>query len=111
MTAIDPRAEINLRTTGEWVSAERPLSQPVTDAWVRHFENLARASHVPAVAHSDDARAWIEVRMAKISRAQQVADTMNAAYSLVAWANAADAGPIGSPVADNIRAWWARARP
>lgn len=111
MTAIDPRSEINVRTTGDWVSAELPLTQPVTEAWARHYERLARATDVPAVAQRDDGRAWIEVRLPARSRPHQVAETMNSARDLVARADAADESPIGLPAEAAIRAWWARARP
>jgi hypothetical protein len=110
MTAIDPHADINLRATNDWVSAELPLTAPVTDAWARHYERLARATGVPALAHSDDGRARIEVRLPTRSGPQQVVDTMNAARSLVAETDRADEGPIGPPAADSIRAWWAGTR-
>jgi hypothetical protein len=73
--------------------------------------SLARVMDVPAVAHADDGHAWIEVRLPASSRQAQVADTMNAARNLVARVNSADEGPIGSPVEDIIRTWWANARP
>jgi len=111
MTAIDPRAELNVRTTSEWVSADLPLVQPVTDAWALHYESLARAMEVPAVAHTDDGHAWIEVRLPAGSDPEQVADTMDAARDLVERANTANAVPIGSPAEDSMRAWWAGARP
>jgi hypothetical protein len=111
MTAIDRRAEVNLRTTGEWVSAELPLTEPVTDGWTRHFERLARASEVPAVAHTDQTHAWIEVRLSASSRPEQVADTMNAVCDLVARSGTADESGVGWPAEASVRAWWASARP
>jgi len=111
LTAIDPRREISVRSTSEWVSAELPLIAPVTDAWARHYDSLARGNDVPAVAHTDDGRAWIEVRLPVGSRQDQVADTMNAARDLVGLADTADENPIGVAAEDSIRAWWANARP
>jgi hypothetical protein len=111
MTAIDRRAEINVRTTDEWVSVELTLSGAVTDAWTRRYERLAHATDVPAVAHTDDGRAWIEVKVPARSRPEHVADTMNAARELVARADTADESPVASPVEDSVRAWWASTRP
>lgn len=111
MAAIDPHAEIRLRGSGDGVSVEVPLVQPVTDAWARQYERLARASDVPAVARIDEDRAWIEVRLPATSRPDQVADTMNAARDLVARADTADEIPIDSSVERSIGAWWASTRP
>jgi hypothetical protein len=108
MTAIDPHADLHLRTAGEWVIAELPLVGPVTPAWTEQYDRLAGATEVPAAAHSDDGRAWLEVRLPVRSHPEQVADTMSAARDLVARADATDPGP---PAADGIRAWWANARP
>src|SRR5262245_40859888 len=110
MTAIDPRAEINLRTTDEGVSAELPLIQPVTDAWVHRYDSLARTMDVPAVARTDDGRARIEVRLPATSRPRQVADTMNAARDLLARTDTAIESPITTPADASIRAWWASTR-
>ena len=111
MTAIDAHAEITLRTTDEQVSAELPLTEPVTEAWARRYGNLARATDVPAVAHTADGRAWIEVRLPGRSDLELVNATMNAARDLVARADATDADPIGTPVEDGIRTWWKNSRP
>ena len=111
MTAVDRRAEIIVRRTDEWVSVELPLIGAVTDAWTRQYERLAHARDVPAVAHTDDGRAWIEVELPARSRPDQVADTMNAARDLVTHTDSADESPAGAPVEDSVRAWWASARP
>src|SRR5262245_29013387 len=112
MAAIDPYAKINIHTTTEWVSAELPLMQPVTDGWVHRFERLARATDVPAVARTGGGRAWIEVKLPATSRPHLVAETMNAARGLVARVDAAgEEGPIALPAADAIRVWWANSRP
>jgi hypothetical protein len=110
MTAIDPRAEIEVRSEVERVSVELPLAEPVTEAWARRYEGLARAADVSALAHTDDGHAWIEVRLAGASHQDQVAETLNAARDLVARTDAAEAGPIGSPAEAGVRAWWAGAR-
>src|SRR5690242_8767069 len=93
MTAIDAHAEITLRTTDEQVSAELPLTEPVTEAWARRYASLARATDVPAVAHTGDSRAWIEVRLPGRTRLELVTATMNAARDLVARTDAAVADP------------------
>ncbi|MCP2325025.1 hypothetical protein HDA40_003532 [Hamadaea flava] len=111
MAALDPRAEISLHTTGEWVTVELPLLQPVTGVWARQYERLARAAAVPADVHTDDERAWIEARLPAISRPEQVSDTLNAARDLVARTDPADGSPIGSPAETSIRVWWSNARP
>jgi hypothetical protein len=111
MTAIDPHTEIKLRTTGERVSAELPLIQPVTDAWVHRYERLAQAMGVPAVAHHENERGWIEVHLPANSHPRQVADTMNAARRLIAQAEVTRQNPIGLLVEDSIRAWWTSAQP
>jgi hypothetical protein len=63
MTAIDRHAGINVRATDEWVCVELRLDKPVTDVWARRFESLAQANNVPAIAHTADGRAWLEVRL------------------------------------------------
>jgi hypothetical protein len=110
MTGIDSHAEISLRTTSEWVTVELPLTQSVTHAWARRYESLALAMEVPAVARTDDTRAWIEVRLPATSRPNQVTNALNAARELVTRADTADGSPTGSPAEDSIRAWWAGTR-
>ena len=111
MTAIDPHAEINVHTTGEWVSVELPLAEAVDDAWVRRYEGLATDADVPAVAHTANRRAWIEVRLPVRSHPDQVADVLNAARDLVARADQVGPVRIRSSAEESIRQWWAKSRP
>jgi hypothetical protein len=111
MTAIDSHAQINLRTTGDGVSAELPLVEPVTHEWAGHYAELARTADIPALARVEDGRAWIEVRLPAGSRHRRVAETMNAARDLVTQTDAVTSGVRDPLVEAGVRAWWARTRP
>ena len=120
MTAIDPHGELELGSEGDDVTARLPLTQPVTEAWTRRYDSLARATNVPARAHTDNGRAWIAVRMPADRRPAQVADTMNAARNLIRETDAVDdsttgsresPSSLGSPGEAGVHQWWASTRP
>ena len=119
MTAIDPHGELELGSEGDEVTARLPLTQPVTEAWMRRYDSLARAAGVPARAHTDNDRAWIALRVPADRRPAQVADTMNAARYLVGESDAVGDSPAGSPESPSslgspgeagVRQWWAGTR-
>jgi hypothetical protein len=117
MTTIDPHGEIGLDSEGDRVTARMPLTEPVTDAWVRRYDSVARATDVPARAHTNNGRGWIVVQVPADCRPAQVADTMNAARDLVTETDALDDSSAagsprsprsqGSPGEAGVRAWWA----
>jgi hypothetical protein len=50
MTDIDPKSDIELHTVDEHVIARVPLTDSVTEEWLRCYQRLARATGVPAQA-------------------------------------------------------------
>jgi len=110
MTAIDPHADIEVHADGEFVSAELPLTDHVTETWAYRYEGLARAVDVWARAHTDNGHAWIEVRVPAASGPEQVAETLNEARSLVAEADATIEDAARSSAETGVRVWWAGTR-
>jgi hypothetical protein len=113
MTAIDPHGDIELNSDGDRVIAQLPLTEPVTEEWLRRYESMAAATDVPARAHAAQGRAWIIVQVPADGRSAQVADTMSRARDLVRAVDAAgDRSPESrrSPGEAGVREWWASTR-
>ena len=84
MTDIDPHSDIELLTSDEQLVARVPLRGHVTDAWLRTYQQLARADRVPAHAESGLDRAWLVVNVPAGGSHQDVTATMDSARSLIA---------------------------
>jgi hypothetical protein len=109
MTDIDPGADIELRQADEHVIARVPLAGQVTDEWIRCYQRLARATDVPVEVQAYPDRVWIVVCVSASSNRSAVAETMDAARSLLAEADAtATRGPPTAATEAIIRDWWNR---
>jgi uncharacterized membrane protein len=111
MTDIDRQADIELQSSDEHVIVRIPLAGQVTDGWIRCYHRLAQATDVPVQAQADPDRAWIVVSMPASSDHAEVAETMDAARTLIAEADlAAIRTHAGAHAEATIRDWWSRNR-
>jgi hypothetical protein len=110
MTDIDPRADIELHPAGEQVTVRVPLAGQVSSEWLRCYRKLALASAVPAQARADHDRAWIVVSVRAGSDQAGVVATLDAAWALVAQADAAARPPATAKAEAIVRGWWAGRR-
>ena len=110
MTDIDPKSDIELHTVNEHVIARVPLTESVTEEWLRCYQRLARATGVPAQAHAHPDRAWIVVSVSADGNQREVTATMDAARALIAEADASQRAPAAAQAETVIRDWWDRRR-
>jgi hypothetical protein len=109
MTDIDPGSDIELRRAREHVVARVPLTEQVSSEWIRCYQRLALAMDVPVRAEVHAGRAWIVVRVPAGSSRAEVAETMDAARTLLAEADGATAGGHATADAEaTIQDWWRR---
>jgi hypothetical protein len=111
MTDVDPRADIELRSTDEQVTVRIPLAGAVTGEWLRCYQKLALAAEVPVQAQARHDRAWIVVSVPVASDHGEVAAMMDAARALIAEADAAaERLPETVKAEASVRDWWAGLR-
>ena len=110
MTDIDPKSDIELHTVNEHVIARVPLTESVTEEWLRCYQRLARATGVPAQAQAHPGRAWIVVSVSADGNQREVTATMDAARTLIAEADASQRAPAVAQAETVIRDWWDRRR-
>jgi hypothetical protein len=110
MTDIDPKSDIELHTGNEHVVVRVPLTESVTEEWLRCYQRLARATGVPAQAQAHPDRAWIVVTVSADGNQREVTATMDAARALIAEADAAERAPAAAQAERIVRDWWARRR-
>jgi len=110
MTDIDPKSDIELHTVNEHVIARVPLTESVTEEWLRCYQRLARATGVPAQAQAHPGRAWIVVSVSADGNQREVTATMDAARALIAEADASQRAPAAAQAETVIRDWWDRRR-
>ena len=110
MTDIDPKSDIELHTGNEHVVVRVPLTESVTEEWLRCYQRLARATGVPAQAQAHPGRAWIVVSVSADGNQREVTATMDAARALIAEADASQRAPAVAQAETVIRDWWDRRR-
>ena len=110
MTDIDPKSDIELHTGNEHVVVRVPLTESVTEEWLRCYQRLARATGVPAQAQAHPGRAWIVVSVSADGNQREVTATMDAARTLIAEADASQRAPAAAQAETVIRDWWDRRR-
>ena len=111
MTDIDPQADIEVHLADEHVTAKVPLDGPVTNEWLRCYQELALAAQVPVQAEALHGRAWLVVSMPASSDQAEVVATMDGARVLITEADAAADRPATATQTEaSVRDWWARSR-
>ena len=110
MTDIDPQADLEVHFAGEQMTVKVPLAGPVTGEWLDCFQELARATKVPAQVQADRDRPWVVVRVPAGSDQAGVAATLDAACALVAEADATMRPPATAKPEAIARDWWAGRR-
>jgi hypothetical protein len=110
MTDIDPAADIEFHSADGHVTVRVPLTGLVTSEWLGRYQQLARATGVPAQAQAHRDRAWIVVRVPTGSDDGEVVAALDAAHALIAEADAAER-PLATAKAEAVaREWWAGRR-
>jgi uncharacterized membrane protein len=110
MTAINPDASIQLHTARRHIVATVPLTGQVSAEWIGSYQRLARATGVPARAEQGPDGARLIVRVSADCSSAEAAETMDAAGSLLADADASAArahsraGTAETAISD----WWRR---
>jgi hypothetical protein len=107
MTDIDPRADIEVQPAEKHVTVRVPVAGPVTGEWLRAYQKLARAAKVPVQAEAHHDRVWMVVDVPASSNQRQVTATLDAAWALMAEADAAERPSLAEAAA---RDWWAGRR-
>jgi len=110
MTDIDPEADIEFHSVDGHVTVRVPLAGLVTSEWLGCYQELARATDVPAQAQARRGRAWIVVRVPASSDEGEVVAALDAARALIAEADAAERPPATAEAEAIVRQWWARRR-
>jgi hypothetical protein len=107
MTDIDPQADIEVHPDDEHVTVRMPVAGPVTGEWLRYFRKLALATEAPVQVQGHLGRAWIVVSVPAISDQTEIVATLDAAWALVAKADAAERPSPAAEAETTIRGWWA----
>jgi hypothetical protein len=110
MTDIDPAADIEFRSADGHVTVRVPLTGLVTSEWLGCYQQLARATGVPAQAQAHRDRAWIVVRVPADGDDGEVVAALDAARALIAEADAAERPPATAKAEAVAREWWAGRR-
>jgi hypothetical protein len=105
MTDIDPQADIEIYPTDDYMTVRVPVAGPVNGQWLRSYQKLALAAEVPVQAEAHHDRTWIVVRLPSSSDQGQVVATLDAAWALIAEADAAERP---STAEATVRDWWGR---
>jgi uncharacterized membrane protein len=107
MTDIDRQADIEIYPTDDYVTVRVPVAGPVNGQWLRSYQSLALAAEVPVQAEAHHDRIWIVVHLPSSGDQGQVVATLDAAWALMADADAADRP---STAEATVRDWWAGRR-
>ncbi len=107
MTYLDPGAELEFQPADEHVTVRIALSGPVSGEWRARYRELALASEVPAYAETGPDQAWIVVRLPDGGGQQEVLAVLDAAFALMAEAEAAEWPVAPARTEATVRAWWA----
>jgi hypothetical protein len=107
MTDIDRQADIEIYPADDYVTVRVPVAGPVNGQWLRSYQDLARTAEVPVQAEARHDRIWIVVHLPSSSDQGQVVATLDAAWALMAEADAAERP---STAEATVRDWWAGRR-
>ena len=104
---IDLTADIEVRSSGEHVTARIPLAGRVTSEWLACYQRLARAASVPVQAETDHDRSWLVVSVPTSDSHAEIAETLDAALGLIGESDTAVLrAPPTAQAEASVRDWW-----